>query len=277
MSTTTKRRSMVQWIRDHIVDEKATFFTISHSIGGRPKEIKTIQLGNKQWEPKDLSATFEQIAEEECAGYPGMHAFVLMAFNPECPDKDRPLGSLTFRIQGGSNLEEDQGGYVGTEPPTQGGITTMLMRHIEAVQRIAQQQTQAAFNVLSKTCETLSSANSSLAEENLKAVELAKEAFTSMKREDLEIAQEQSKQETRKALVQRALTIGPGLINQLAGRQILPVSTADTEIIEGLAKSITDDQLGKLASILTPDQLALIIPRISQIVQDQSETKVLPQ
>lgn len=268
------RQALSDWIRenlnvsilgsdDKIGVKKCTAFSLVHMQGNQQVELKTISIGSKQWEPRELASLFDTAAETFAGGVPGVQQFQVLAFYD---DKDKPQGFYPLRKNG-----ESEAYGLGTEPPTTVGLTQQLMRHNEALARLSASHSDSLLNRQSDIIEKLLTRMGKLEEENFDTVELAKELIMKQAADQhtraIELIKTKQSAEDRKALMRLA----PPLANKLLGREIFPQSAVDTSIIENLAESLDEKQIMALSQVLKPEQFALIADRMVDIIKKRKE------
>jgi hypothetical protein len=259
---------MRQWIAECLlVSEKAdlygvkkcTGFALIHERGGSPKELKAISVGTAA-DPKELAAIFKSTADTYAGGVPGVQQFQLLAF---FDGQDEPKSFYPFRKNG---HDETHGGLM-TEGPTPTGVLGQLMRLFEANTRITHQYSASTFSTMERMFDRLDRRNARLESEQHDLIELAKEL----------IFQKASDEHNRKVALQEMeqsaqdrqlfMRLLPGVANRVFGKEIFPQSTVDGEIIDQMAESLTEEQIGQLSSILTPEQWGLLADRLVTALQ----------
>lgn len=250
--------------------KKCTGFSLVHMRGGQEVELKTIKIGSRQWEPKDLAELFESTAETFAGGVPGTQQFQVMAFYD---DNERPQSFYPFR----KTCDPEHDGIT-TEPPTPTGQLSQMMRHLEAKERMTSQYTVSIFSILERTVKVQADRIAALEKEQFDAVDLAKEMILKSASENHGREMELLKAKQSAGDREKVLALLPAVVNRVTGKEIFPQSTADSALFENLAGSLTEKQVQQLASILTPEQWGLVAARLVDVVdkriaKEESEKK----
>lgn len=279
------RQSLSAWIQEHlaIVSQggsttednakisKCTAFSLVHLQGIQQIELKTLKIGSRQYDAKELASMFESACDTYAGGVPGVQQFLILAF---FDGNEKPSAQYPIRKAG----EQDTFG-LGTEAPTTQGLTQQLMRHNEALTRISASHSDS---LMSRAIDIIGKQQSRidrLEKEQLDTIELAKELVMQQASNEhgrvVEIFKMKQSAEDRKRMFQLA----PAVINRITNREIFPQATADTALFEHLAESLNAEQIKKLAGILTPEQWGFVADRLVQVLEkkekDEKETKQL--
>lgn len=250
--------------------KKCTGFSLLHMRGGQEVELKTIKIGSRQWEPKDLAELFESTAETFAGGVPGTQQFQVVAFYD---DNERPQSFYPFR----KTCDPEHDGIT-TEPPTPTGQLSQFMRHLEAKERMTSQYTVSIFSILERTVKSQADRIAMLEKEQFDAVDLAKEMILKSAAQSHDREMELLKAKQSAGDREKVLALLPAVVNRVTGKEIFPQSTADSALFENLAGSLTEKQVQQLASILTPEQWGLVAARLVDVVdkriaKEESEKK----
>ncbi len=270
-----------KWIRRVLTDANLTnegtrkCFAISlmHVTSGIKTEVQTQKLGSKPWDPKQLADMFEGIADEHSAGLSstesgsGQESYNLVAFFDDMPDLPQcPLPLM--RRTGPMALPDDP---VVSEPPTPKGELQQAMRHKEGYLQFVLEAMARTFSAQTMVLEMQQKRLAQVERENQDTMELAKEMIFKeaanahayvMVEKDFE-----RKTEERKRLMQAA----PAVINQLLGREVIPQSTVDSTLIEGLFDSLDEPTIAKVLEVIgpkmKPEVLGLLLGRATQVIE----------
>lgn len=234
--------------------KKCTGFSLVHMRGGQEIELKTIKIGSRQWEPKELAELFESTAETFAGGVPGTQQFQVMAFYD---DQERPQSFYPFR----KACDPDHEGIT-TEAPTPTGQLSQFMRHLEAKERMTSQYTVSIFSILERTIKTQADRISMLEREQFDAVDLAKEMIlkNATENHDREVNLLKAKQNASDR--EKIVALLPAVANRVFGKEVFPQSVADSSLFENLAGTLTEKQVQQLSQVLTPEQWGLVAARL---------------
>ena len=245
--------------------KKCTSLVLVHHQGNRKEEVRAISIGSRAFDPKELAEMFEQMAVNIAGGIPGVQQFSVLCFFDE---QDKPSSFYPWRLAG----ESDSYG-LGTEPPTDTGERQASMRHTENIFRIAAGRDESRdrrdnefFDMLMKERTEMRDEIKRMRQEELNTIELARnvilEKAANLHKHQMELEDRKSGNATKARLLQ----LLPVLVNQITGREIFPQGVADTALIDSLADHMTQDQIMKLSSILSGEQMAMVAPRLLQRV-----------
>jgi hypothetical protein len=243
--------------------KKCTGFSLVHVRGGQQVELKTIKIGAKAWDTKELANLFETVAENFAGGVPGVQQFQLLAFYD---DNDQPQSFYPFRKAG-----EQEGEGIVTEAPTGSGPQAQFMRHYEADRRITTQYANSLFSHMERMLERAVKRIEQLESQEQHAIELAKTAIFEQVTKEHERRKEIMRLERAEKDREAILRLLPSLANKVVGKDVFPQATADSALLEHLAESLDQEQVAKLASILRPEQWGLLADRILQILEKKEK------
>lgn len=256
------RQTLDQWIRDAILDDtkegKCTALTLVHIANQNERELHSIKLGGRAWEPKELAALFRGKAEAYASDITGAQTFNVLAFYA---DRSEPQNRKPFIIQGEHDMAHT------TEPPTKEGQIMQGMRHMEAVMQMAFTQTRMLFESSNAMMAILATQNANLVKENRDAFEIFKEMMIQqVTRDDERIMK---RLEYHRKTEERSHWMGllPGLVNTFVGKEILPQTTADSKLIDSMIESLSEEDISKLAGVIKPEIWAPLADRMTKALQ----------
>lgn len=266
------RQTMRQFIADCLlVSEKQDLygvkrcsgFSLVHMRGGQQVELKTVRIGSRSWDTKELAQLFESVAENFAGGVPGVQQFQLLAFYD---DQDQPQSFYPFRKAG-----EQEGDGIVTEGPTGTGPMAQMMRHYEADRRITTQYASTLFSYMERLLDKAGKRIEQLEQQEQDAIELAKTVVMEQSQKQHERRIEIMKLERAEKDRDTIVKLLPAVANRVLGKEIIPQSDADSAIIEHLADTLEPDQVQKLAAVLRPEQWALIADRVLQVLDSKAK------
>ena len=269
---TTGRQTLDAWIREALLDTQTkgpcTALSLVHMQSGAEKEVHTLELGSKQWEPLDLAKSFRGRAESYAAETMGAQTFNLLAFYS---GRTEAQARKPFIISG-------QTEFAGmTEPPTKEGQTMQGMRHLEVTLQMALRQTQFLFETTSQTMNLMVRQNQQLISENQEAFNMMKELMVKQIESNHNREMERLSFERSTAERTKWLGMAPALVNTLLGKEIFPQGTADTALIDNIIDGLDDEAIMFLQAKVKPELWGSIMQRFSQRVrQRQSGSEVTP-
>jgi len=266
------RQTLESWISEALSDPHQDgpcwMINLAHMRGTSPEEIVSMKLTGRQWVPRELAGLLLRKAEGYAQDLPGaQQTFCLFAFY----NKSTEYGAKhPFVVRG----QEDFTG-LGSDSPDGKGVLQQGMRHTEIALGMALRHQKEVNDQMLTMFRLIGEQNAVLLKENIDAMSVAKEIMMSQAAEEqagrMQLAEYNRKTSEREKLMQ----LLPPLANQAFGREIFPQSSADTAIIENITKSLTEEQLAQLMSILKPEQAALLAPRMEKILREQAEQNQL--
>jgi hypothetical protein len=259
------RQTLDQWIHEALIDEdkggKCTALALVHRVGVKEQEIHAVQLGSRQWVPKDLAKLFLGKAENYAAELPGVQTFNLLAFYA---NRTQFESIKPFMVTGEVELPG-----LATEGPTKDGLVQQSMRHSEAVIQLSFRQTNAMCEALQRMADAVVRENLSLRQENREAAEIVRDAMLQLtdRREASVIKRLEYQRDTEER--KKWLSFGPALINGVLGREIFPQSMADTALIDTIAENLSEADISKLAAtgVIKPEVWGPLAQRMAQSLE----------
>jgi len=252
MTAQQRRQTLEQWIDECMTDEdkdgKISAFALVHLKGQSEQEIHAIKFGARKWTAKELALVFRHKAEGYAEELPGVQTFNLQAFY----GRDEPQAWKPFTVSG---AHEYTGGA--TEAPTSQGLTQQLMRHNEV-----------QFQTYSRGMAAMASASADLvrqvSEQNTSLQSQVSDLFSGLQRMLLDKMSNDHTGRMKELEYQRStqerakwFKLLPAIASNILGTDIIPQSTADSELLDAMAEAIDADGLKKLASSnIFPQELA---------------------
>jgi len=146
--------------------------------------------------------------------------------------------------------------FEGSEPPTQKGLTTQLMRHTEALTRLlvangaqTQSHMQSMLDKAFKRVEELEN-------DRMEAIRLVEQISNDTHGREIEMKKETAKIGRQQEAWESFKVLAPTLLNKVAGKHLLPEKiTPKAEIVHTLMASLTPEQIEALKGVFTPPQL----------------------
>jgi hypothetical protein len=265
------RKTLESWLRESLLavsiedEKKCSMISLVHHQGTTTKEIRTINmLGSKQWEPRELASLIRNEAETHAGGIPGRQVYEVLRFY----GKTEPEGSYPFACAG-----EQEGTMLGTEAPTPVGQLQQDMRFREAQARMYFQATQSVLDTQQKIIESVSKENERLRETHFEAVQLAEAVVMKAAEGEHSHQLQVLKAKRNAAIIEKGVALLPAALNTLLGKEVVPQAIADTALVDSIAESLDDKQLEALFSILKPEQVALLAPRIEKALDKKMKAK----
>lgn len=272
-----KRQSLDSWIAEAMADQEKDgpigAFSLMH-IGGREAEVHTVRFtGTRSWTASELSLLFRSKAESTAQDLPGAQLFKLLAFYKQTDSDTKevrinrePEAWHPFTVVG-----EPVGlhGDIVSETPDNKGLTQQGLRHIEIQFAENTRMTRAVIDRLVDLNEQMMLQASGDRRETGEAYKLLREMYLNGRAEEFKQFVEQKKIERDSMLIEKALSYAPALLNTITNREVFPQATADTQLIESIAKSLTPENIQTIASVLPVEAAGLLMSRFEQFMEKQ--------
>lgn len=280
MSFIRKRTTLDMWIRDAMSDSDKdgdiSAIAMVHMVNGQDgKEIHTVKFGpNKTYQPDQLASVFRGRAEAFAQDLPGVQTFELKAFYGTSTE---PRAFQPFMVSG---TLDNHG--MGSETPDDRGHRAQQMRHSDAffaqVFRRQESLDAATARVIehqSKIIEMLGGQMATLQHENIEAFAVTRDLLLAQadKRHEYNMQQLEYQRKTKEK--EQFLKLLPALVNGLTGKEIFPQGTQDTALIESIAESLDEKTAMRVAEILPPQMVGLLMPRLTEVLEKKEREKRL--
>jgi hypothetical protein len=253
-----KRLTIAQWITQVLGDAEkgkpCSALAVLYVKGVGQEEIYTKQLDGEPVDAPALAQIFIDRAGAYCQDLPGLQNFRMVAFYGQ----NEPQAAFPFTMAEGELTAGQEHGYAKHEVSAN-GVLGMTMKHLE--------NTQGVMLDLIKTyavggLQREAAMRAELNEANV----ILRDVFFGMNKEKHEqrIAELQFQRTSQeRAMIGKVL---PSVLNQLAGREILPQEHADTELIDGLAMKVSPESIQKLIQFgaIPADVGALLLSRFQK-------------
>lgn len=270
-----RRVTIQQWIEEAFSDkDKAHDLTVLSLVyikpNGAQEELHTKTLSGATHQPKVLADFFFNKAANYCQDLPGISTFKLLGFY----GSDQPQATFPFTIAEGELTASGDLAFSRHEPSDK-GLLAQLMKHNEHTNAVLMQVLQTV--MVQGTIR-----ENQLRTENAEAQAIVRDVMLNMVKEQhanrmAELKFQRESEERN--MMAKAL---PSLINQLTGRDIVPQSMADSQILDALALKVKPEHLTLLTTmgILTEQQSAILAARFTKTLeqheQERAALKVLP-
>lgn len=162
---------------------------------------------------------------------------------------------FNFRVKGEGDDEDDDGGG---EPATEKGIITQQMRHNEALMRMLVQATGTMVNGMARRLDAAEKQTEMLITQRHEHLRVLEDAKTQQHERDVQMLLTSGQEERKNALLKRAETLFPLVLNKLSGKPLIPEGP-EANVMRALANSLTPDQLQAMAPLLTTEQQILLM------------------
>lgn len=208
---------------------------------------------DSEWET-ELAHNILSSLELEATQLGGMQHFACYSV---FSDHEGTVNRCLLSIQGSVEDDNDDDGML-AEAPNKTGLTAQAMRHQETTMKIMATTIGTSLESLRRLNDRVMSLNEKLmagmADLVKERMDIAEQAVMSRAAE----AQQQVKADAVKAGMQTLQRMAPHLINQLAGKELIPSeekSSEATQAAKALFPTLSEEQFEALHKILRPDQM----------------------
>ncbi len=255
-------QSLDHWIAEAYVDESkdgaCSMMSVVHAKGMAEQEVHTIPFGtSKKWTPKEIAELFINKMNNYAHDLAGVQLFYILAFYG---GRNESSARKPYRVNGQTDLLESMGG---TEGPTGTGLTQQAMRHTESMYQLSIKMQASAFSAMESALRTASEMATKANREASESRDIIFRMYTEKMEREFQKEMELTKHRTYHEIIQKGLALGPAIINQITGSKLLPQSTEDTALIEGILENMDEISIKKLlgSGAFPPVVMAMIAAR----------------
>lgn len=253
-------------------DGPCTAFALVHKPSD--KELHFVQLGGSPGRSdEELARVFLQVAQGYADGMSGVQSFEMLAFYGSSGDRpNEPQAYQPFQLTGKTEFE---GGA--TEAPDERGMKAQGMRHLESAMGLAFRNIETMHRASHELMRDMGIENRELRTENRSMFALMKELL--VEREKLSHDYQMKQLEYSRSSEERAmwLKMAPPLVNSVMGKDVFPVSTADTALIEAAVEHLTPEKLQMLSAVLPPAVWGPLATRMQEILEEKEKGRMRSQ
>ncbi len=245
------RDKITEWLREEfeVVEERGevSAVVLVHIAHSGETQMHQFLPQNANWKkPEEMARVFDSVATRHAKGIVGggQQQYQLMMTRGTDATTTSVLPLIRF---GASNLMGPQGS-LSTEAPTPMGMAQQTMRHQELMIQGSFEKDRIVFHEMRVQLQELRADNRLLRQENLEVWMGAKDlALELIKRREDERQREINAR--RMAEFQKqAMKLAPALINMMAGKEVFPLSRADSDMIDAIAELASPDEIHMLTA-----------------------------
>lgn len=278
MAGIARRQTLEQWIDEALIDgeKEGTCCAMSlvHHTGSKENEIHGIRFnGQKQWSAKELGSLFQQKANSFAQDLPGgAQLFSILAMYGESPE---PQARHPFQVVPETNFEG-----LTSEGPTEKGVLTQSMRHLEFQHREMYVMVRHLTDTLSESNADLRSNNKELNQELRHSYAALRELMLGRLTEEHKFRMEEKKADRENEMWNKILEYGPLLLDSIAGGKLLPASKKDTMLIDAIVRTVPKEKLIELVTSMPAEVSGPLIARLEEahkanVLAEEAATKAL--
>jgi len=216
----------------------------------------------------ELAASLSSQVLEDAIGLGGMQRYIITAYAAE-----KVIARLTLRenadASGACKLPGDP---IDSEPPTERGLLTQTMRHLEISERTHATVVANIFAMQSRMLHEKDERIAHLEARHWETVIAAEQLVSDQHRRQLENRAADQKAEAMHEVLGTFLQLAPTAVNKLAGRTLLPEKTSPALVgLRALVGTMKPEQLEALKFVLTPAQLETFTEIVGSEVADEEK------
>lgn len=205
---------------------------------------------------------------EDAEGIGGVQKYRLLAYHTKAA---RPVARFTFRMTG-ADLDEYEDNF--TEGASAKGHMGQMMRHNEALMRIAVMGANQALGIQNRTIARQAEQVERLLTQRMQEFELIEDLRSQQHERDLATKAEENKQVRYQELFEKGKVLLPVLANRIAGRRLLP-EEADpmVETLRSFAETLSPAQISDIMPKLKPEQQVALVEFLEAMHDKNDEQK----
>lgn len=270
-STTNDR--LRKWLVRTIETEPIDRFVIRHDTGAEVATLRADEGGTFERKDRHIDELATEIAErvfEDAVGLGGVQRYVISAYSGE-----RAVTRLPLR----ENAEASRGGPapgdpIDSEPPTEKGLLSQTMRHLEISERTHATAIANIFAMQTRMLREKDERISHLENHHWETVVAAEQLVSDHHRRQLENRAADQKAEAMREVLGTFLQLAPTAVNKMAGRKLLPEKTSPALVgLRALVGTMKPEQLEALKFVLTPAQLETFAEIVGAEVADEEQKR----
>lgn len=235
-----------------------------------PNNEKVVNVDDDELEI--MTNQIEASVLEDAEGIGGVQKYQLLSYHTKVA---RQVCRYTFR-QAGPDLDEYEDEL--TENATTKGHMGQMMRHNEALTRIAVMGANQALNLQNRTISRQAELIENLLGKRIEEFELIENLQSQQHERDLATKAEENKQLRYQELFEKGKILLPVLANKIAGRKLLPEeSDPMVETLKSFAETLSPAQISDIMPKLKPEQQIALMEFLSAMhdKEDADEQKQL--
>ena len=247
------------------------FVLRTYAAGTKGQEIESFDL-DEGIMVDDADQFAEQIstrAQIDADGNgPTMQRYCVLAY---VKGNAAPSARFVFRLKGETDIDLDD--ESGEEAPTTKGLLAQLMRHNEAIMRLALQGSTAHTNIMTRQMEATNRTNEHLLDERTKMFAALEEAKSTEHVRTMDLMLTTGEQERKDKALEKMMSLVPLVVNRLVGVKVMPGKDDPLMmLLEPLISSLKPEQFSAIAQQLDPQQ-QLTFVEILRTFQARAQTK----
>jgi len=219
--------------------------------------------------PEETAVTVFEAARQHTDALGGLQRFILNAYDRSDPEAqgDQPLGSVAFKVEPPMATDTED---AGSEPATGQGMLAMLMRHNQEMHRQSNHAMGTLTYHLAKTVEKQADQIDKLMADRIATIDVMEELMSQKHDRDLAARHTEAKIERDKSMFEKAMQLGPVVLNKLAGKELVRQKDTILEsVVMEFMNTIKPGHLDRLADsgLLDRQQMILFTTMLEQVTK----------
>ena len=263
-----------KWLSRTLEGDSIDRLLIRHDTGAEVATMRGDEGGPFEHSDGAIDELATAIADrvlEDAIGLGIVQRYVVIAYG-----LDKVIGRLTLRenadASGAGRLPGDP---LDSEPPTEKGLLTQTMRHLEISERTHATVVANIFAMQTRMLHEKDERIAHLEERHWETVIAAEQLVSDHHRRQLENRAADQKAEAMREVLGTFLQLAPTAVNKLAGRRVLPEKTSPALVgLRALVGTLKPEQLEALKFVLSPAQLETFTEIVGSEVADEEKKTV---
>lgn len=217
-----------------------------------------------------MANQIESSVLEDAEGIGGVQRYQILAYHTQA---SRPVTRFTFRMSA-ADLDEYEDEF--SEPASTKGQHAQIMRHNEALMRIAVMGANQALGLQNRTIARQADLIEKMMSQRMEEFELIEELRSNQHERELMTKAEEAKQERYNQLFEKGKVLLPVVANRIAGRKVLPEDTDPmVETLKSLVETLDPGQVSDILPRLRPEQQIALLEFIEAYQNEHGDKKQL--
>ena len=264
-----------KWLVRTVEREPIDRFVIRHDTGSEIATIRADEGGTFERTERQLDELATELSErvfEDAIGLGGLQRYIISAYSG-----DRAVTRLPVR----ENADAARGGPapgdpIDSEPPTEKGLLSQTMRHLEISERTHATAIANIFAMQTRMLREKDERIGHLEERHWDTVVAAEQLVSDHHRRELENRAADQKAEAMREVLGTFLQLAPTAVNKMAGRALLPEKTSPALVgLRAFVGTMKAEQLEALKFVLTPAQLETFTEIVGSEVADEEQKRTV--
>ena len=263
-----------KWIARTIEVESIDRFVIRHDTGAEVATLRADDGAAFERTERQLDELVTDLSErvfEDALGLGGLQRYVISAYSGE-----RAVTRLPLRQNAEAERGPAPGDPIDSEPPTEKGLLSQTMRHLEISERTHATAIANIFAMQTRMLREKDERINHLEARHWDTVVAAEQLVSEHHRRQLENRAADQKAEAMREVLGTFLQLAPTAVNKIAGRALLPEKTSPALVgLRALVGTMKPEQLEALKFVLTPAQLENLSGIVSAEVADEEQKQTV--